>query len=460
MPAASRDLEAIDRFGPDGLVIGARVKGAAAVVILPTLNEAGGLARTLDQLPFSQFQNPARRVEVLLIDGGSTDGTLDVARARGIQVLRQTGRGKGDAVLEAIHWVYGLGVPYAVVLDADATYPPDRILPTLNLLEGGADLVIGVRRPVWGPPRDGRDMIHRLGNLIFSFAASTLSRRTILDLCSGFWGVSTVRFAALEIVAARFAIEAELVLKSFARGYTVIQIPVDYRERIGVAKLNAVRDGARILLAIVRFGRPARGPREPSAVAEPLYEQLLSIGVISGAPSALVRFSPADSAEASEVARLLRTRIPGTRVALEPSSGPVVAGAGVAARDGKVPGSEEFIVSLAPTERAIDPTRSGAVTVSIRSERRQLTIELPPEEPADDAPATVSEEAFSRSGAMGVRDHSSRSPRYPPFEVLVSHLKSDEIGRQRTLLEANGFTVTEDVPRMTTRPVAVPAKSA
>lgn len=460
MNAAPSALQSIDRFGPEGLTIGAHLKGAQAVVILPTLNEADGLARTLDQLPFGQFQNPARRVEVLVIDGGSTDGTLDVARSRGIQVLRQTGRGKGDAVLEAIHWVYGLGVQHAVILDADATYPPDRILPTLDLLEGGADLVIGVRRPVWGPPRDGRDMVHRLGNLVFSFTASTLARRTILDLCSGFWGVSTESFASLEIVAARFAIEAELVLKSFARGYTVVQIPVDYRERIGIAKLRAFRDGARIMLAIIRFGRPARGPDEPAAVSGPLYEQLLSIGVISGAPAALVRFSPPEAPEAGSGVRNPRPRPWDAHPTPASRSEGGVAESDLAGREGAGAEGEEILVPLPPEEADIYPSRSGGVMVSIRSDRRQLTIALQTEHTAAGGPASIPETAFSRSAALGTREHPARTYRSPSLEVLVSHLNFDQSERQRMLLEANGFTVIEDVPVLSARPIAVSAKTA
>src|SRR5208282_543121 len=171
-------------------------------------------------------------------------------------------RGKGGAMLEAIRWVHQQGIPFAVVLDADATYPPDRILPTLDLLRRGTDLVIGVRRPVWGPPSDLKDLVHRVGNLVMSYTSSALARRPILDLCSGFWGVSTERFMELGLGDTTFAIEAELVLKSIRRGFSVQQIPVQYRERLGIAKLHAVRDGGQILLTILQYARG--GPTTPS----------------------------------------------------------------------------------------------------------------------------------------------------------------------------------------------------
>src|SRR5580658_559202 len=116
--------------------------GVQAVVVLPTLNEEHGLERTLSQIPFDRFQDPSYRIQAFVIDGGSTDGTVAVAQRWGVPVFRQTGRGKGAAVVEALHWARAQGVLHAVLLDADATYPPQAILPALNLLRAGSGLVL------------------------------------------------------------------------------------------------------------------------------------------------------------------------------------------------------------------------------------------------------------------------------------------------------------------------------
>ena len=417
-----------------------RFRGAAAVVILPTLNEEQGLESTLAQLPLRRFADPKRRVEALVIDGGSTDRTVAVAQKWGIPVVRQVGRGKGTAVLEAIEWAHLQGIPYAIVLDADATYPPDRILPTLDLLEADADLVIGVRRPVWGPPRDGRDLIHRIGNLIFSYSASLLARRTILDLCSGYWGISTDRFKRLDVGAARFAIEAEIVLKAIRRGLRVLQIPVDYHERIGVAKLRAFRDGSRILLAIVRYARPAPAESVPGAQSRPWSRQLLSIGVIAGAPEAVVERTPARSDEANEVAGILRQALPDAIVRVSAATTPPSELASPGTEDGARP-AEPFVVSL-PVGGSKGLAAS-SITVTLRSEHRQLTIaiENPPSSPE---PVRADSSAWSRSGVLLGRARPARSfSRFPSLEVLTSHLNYDALAQQRTLLEANGFHAVE-----------------
>ncbi len=284
-----------------------RIAGAYAVVILPALNEERGLARTLSQLPLDQFDFPGRRVVVLVVDGGSTDRTREVAQAAGAPVVTQTTRGKGAAIVEAIEWVRSLGAKYAVVLDADATYPPDRIVPTLDLLRGGTDLVIGVRRPVWGAPRNRVELVHRFGNVLFSYCASLLARRTILDLCSGFWGVSTERFAELELGEHQFAIEGELVLKSIRRGFRVQQIPVEYRDRLGEAKLRALRDGGHILLTILQYARPGRAPDPDEAPSQSWGRAVLAICLAAGSSRALLTYAPSEAAEAQRVARYLAT---------------------------------------------------------------------------------------------------------------------------------------------------------
>lgn len=401
-----------------------------AVVVLPTLNEELGLDRTLGELPFDRFGDPNYPVEAIVIDGGSTDRTLEVARKWNIPVLRQTTRGKGAAVLEAIEWIRRQGVPHAVVLDADATYPPASILPALDLLREGTDLVVGVRRPVGGPPQSLRDLIHRIGNIALSYTASTLSGQTIFDICSGFWAVSTDKFRELEIGATRFAIEAELVLKAFRAGLKVAQIPIEYRERLGVAKIHAARDGSAILLSIFEFGRGLRMPEISRDVPGVPGRQLLSIGLIAESRKAVLEYPTNDPQLANRLGFLLHRALPEARIRVRPA--PAASESAT-----EPPGGAEASYLLVTIPSPGGEYGALPLSVLIRPREKELTIRLPARPSSIDA----SGNGLGPAAPVPPRDPERRRGwKYlPGLGTVTTRVGFDPGRQQRTILRANGF---------------------
>lgn len=266
------------RRGPSPLP--ARTTGAH-LVLLPTLNERAGLDATLTELEHV-YHDPKERPTILVLDAHSDDGTSDVARRHGAHLRLQQGHGKGGAVREGLTWANEQGFSRVAILDADGTYPCDRLPALFGLLDHGEDLVVGVRHPTRPAGVTPRDLIHRLGNVILNTTAATLSGSPLLDVCSGFWGVRTERVADLGLTSDGFEIESEVFVKACRQKLRVTQLPIEYRERIGAAKLHAARDGARILLSILRHsgaptatGAPRDGP--PDRPAE-LGAVLLTLG--------------------------------------------------------------------------------------------------------------------------------------------------------------------------------------
>lgn len=290
----------------DATGLARRFEGIDLAIVLPTLNEEEGLRRTYPELPIAALRGLGWAVQPLVIDGGSQDGTLAVAQGFDLPVLTQRGRGKGAAIQEALAWLAARRVSYAVVLDADCTYPGAAISPMVALLEAGSDLVVGVRYPATPTQGGIREAIHRDGNALLNLSASVLSHRPIIDLCSGLWGVRVAAATGLSLESRHFEVEAELFVKAARGGLTVSQIPIQYRQRVGEAKLRAFRDGVQIFLTLVRWSAvPSRIPRG-SVPSSRFLRSVLAACFVHRAERAVLHVAPDRTAEGQALARGLR----------------------------------------------------------------------------------------------------------------------------------------------------------
>jgi dolichol-phosphate hexosyltransferase len=423
------------------LVIADSFESANAAIILPTLNEERGLERTLQDIPFDRLAASGWRVRPLVVDGGSTDKTLEVATRWGVPILHQRSRGKGGAIREALEWLSKLRVRYAVVLDADATYPGASVLPALELMDAGSELVVGVRQSASGPPRSARDLVHRIGNALLNLAAGQLSRAAILDVCSGFWGVHVDRTLELGLVSNDFGIEAELFLKAQRARWTVHQIPIPYRERVGEAKLHAVSDGVRILLSIIRFGHRSIQESPPASSLLPAFVRDVLVTALVGGGELVLVTPPSRVDEARAVAFLLERSDLRPRVMVRaedsdlPPSEDESAGAGSANERPAGALSPQMASSVALKEYVGPVIRFGRA-------RRMLYVELPNLSASPTPPSVQRSKSrgVSRSGAYLSR------PRAPgdildPIRMLASRLNSDHQGVRERFLEANGISL-------------------
>jgi dolichol-phosphate hexosyltransferase len=404
-------------------------------ILLPTLNEEEGLARTLDDIPIDHLRSAGFDPTFLVIDGHSTDRTVEVANSYGATVLVQTTKGKGGATREGLAWARTHGMKYAVLIDADYTYPGTGIASLLSLLEAGSDLVIGVRRPEFNPLGVVRAAIHRVGDGLLNYIAAQLSHSPILDICSGLWGIRTSEVEGLSLESTGFEIEAEVFLKAFRSGLRVSQIPISYRNRVGVAKLHAVRDGARILLGIVRHSGAAQIRADPlrsrqAGVRQPLSD-LQAICLATDAHD-LVVFSPiARIAEANDLARRLRIGKIGAKVTIIPYDplkqsvvgppSPLPLAAAVTA-DGRVP----IVVSLPSETRGSGPM--SVAVVGLPNSRRLVYVPL-----GDDRLAAPSQ--MDRSG--GYRLEPGTTARFRSLSILTASFNGSMHQKELALLRAN-----------------------
>jgi glycosyltransferase involved in cell wall biosynthesis len=225
-------------------------------IVIPARNEARNLERLLPSLPEVH--------QVVLVDGQSVDGTVQVARSLmpGIDVVNQTRTGKGNALACGFAAVTG---DIVVMMDADGSADPAEIPRFVEALTAGADVAKGTRFAAGGGSAD-ITRLRRLGNRLLMGVANRALGVRFTDLCYGynaFWADVIPRFHLPEPEATAptdggmlwgdgFEIETLLACRTCAEQLTVAEVPSFERERVfGASNLNAVSDGLRVLRTIV-----------------------------------------------------------------------------------------------------------------------------------------------------------------------------------------------------------------
>jgi dolichol-phosphate mannosyltransferase len=214
-------------------------------VLLPTMDEVETVARVVGAFHEAGIE------DVLVIDGGSTDGTRAAARDAGARVVVQSGRGKGQAVREAVR--DHISATYVLMADADATYDAADAEAMLDpLLAGEADHVIGNRFADMRPGAMTR--LNRVGNRIINLAFRTIHGEGYRDILSGYRAFTRESFLRLHLTADGFGVETEMAVECVKNQVPVAVVPVTYRERPGgsATNLHPIRDGGVIFLELYR----------------------------------------------------------------------------------------------------------------------------------------------------------------------------------------------------------------
>lgn len=239
------------------------VSEAIPTILIPALNEAECLAKILPRVP--EHLAPG----VLVVDGGSTDGTPEVVRGLGFRVMPQEGRGLGRAIVTGIRATTS---DVLVVIDADGSHDVRDIPRILAKLDEGYDLVLASRymdgpedAGMFSPRRKSTSYddtpIRELGNRSFTALCRLLHGVPVHDVLNGFKAFrrSILDSFAIETLGQEYDIE--MLIKARKRGFRIGEIPIVEDPRIaGDSKLSVPYHGALILWVILReffSGRPA-----------------------------------------------------------------------------------------------------------------------------------------------------------------------------------------------------------
>ncbi len=210
-------------------------------VIVPALNEEGAIGALIDQLRALPIEP-----EIIVVDGGSTDATLRIAREKGVRILAHpapAGYGKSikDGMKIASH-------DTIVVIDADGTYPVAKIPDLLTQMEKGYDMVVGARH---GKQYRGK-FLKMPARMVLRWIVESVTGQSIPDINSGLRVFRrSDALAIFDHICNGFSFLTTITLIYMLTGKFVSYIPIDYYERIGHTKVRIVRDSLRTLQYIL-----------------------------------------------------------------------------------------------------------------------------------------------------------------------------------------------------------------
>jgi len=214
-------------------------------ILIPTLNEDLTIGKIVHEFRTLGYNH------ILVIDGKSTDNTVKVAREAGATVRTQSGKGKGNAIIEAFEVIEQ---PYILMLDGDGTYAPRDAEKMLTPLFLGFDQVIGDR--LVNAEEGAFSRLNLFGNHMLNLLFKVAHSRDLHDILSGYRAFTHLAIQQMNLKEKGFEIETEISVESVRNGQRVMVVPIKYSRRPGTrTKLSPFHDGIKIVSTIYRLAR-------------------------------------------------------------------------------------------------------------------------------------------------------------------------------------------------------------
>jgi glycosyltransferase involved in cell wall biosynthesis len=192
-------------------------------LVLLTYNEIDGSKALHSRIPYELFD------KVILVDGGSSDGTIEFWQDHGIEVIEQRSKGRGTAFILALE---ACTEDILLFFSPDGNENPEDIPKLLTAVESGADLAIATRFGKGAKSFDAEGH-RRFGNLFFTFLVNFFFRGSVTDAVNGFRAIKRRKMLLLNLPYSRFEIEFQMTIRASKLRFKIVEVPTTELERIG-----------------------------------------------------------------------------------------------------------------------------------------------------------------------------------------------------------------------------------
>jgi len=222
-------------------------------IVLPTLNEEEGIGETIDSINMDKFKKKGWDIEILVVDGNSTDRTREIAKGKGARVIIEPRKGYGRAYKTGLYRAEG---DIIVTGDADGTYPFDKAHEYVEMMiKENLDFITTNRFA--NLERRSMTFKHYFGNFILSFILRLLYGIKIKDSQSGMWIIkkeALKKIKPLEEFHDGMPFSEEIKIEMFInKKIKSKEIPSCLYRRKGMAKLQSWKDGWRNLKFLIKY---------------------------------------------------------------------------------------------------------------------------------------------------------------------------------------------------------------
>ncbi len=208
--------------------------------IIPTLNEEEGIAETLKRI--------AKKTKVIVVDGCSSDRTIEISKKHGARVIIESRGGYGRAYKTGFEKTKA---EIIVTMDGDASYPTEEIERLVEMLEREKLDFITCNR--FGKLEKGSmSWLNFIGNVVLTIAANVLFSLELKDSQSGMWVFRKKILKSIMPESDAMGFSQEIKIRAFKKARCK-EVPIKYSKRLGKEKLNAFKDGFRNMMELFKL---------------------------------------------------------------------------------------------------------------------------------------------------------------------------------------------------------------